>query len=151
MNSYTLSVVSDGLRLTDLQTEMECIQLSLQRPLLSLNVNPYSRNFVPETPTALTCIHHASLPQLFPSRLDTSPVHAAVFASPGNHHLAMTAFNSASNVTASLIVSVITGSGEEIASPRLLHSPYSATRAIVNFTLKYLPPNAKRILFVTSR
>ena len=77
----------------------------------------------------------------------------------------MTAFNSASNITASLLVDVVVVAGgtdggadykngaadDGIAPPRLLHAPFGVTKSIVNFTLKSLPEDAKRVLFVTSR
>ena len=76
----------------------------------------------------------------------------------------MTAFNSASNLTASLVVAVTQPSlGDDVddddetdesfvsSPPRLIHAPHSVTKTNVNFTLKSLPVNAKRVLFVTSR
>ena len=96
--------------------------------------------------------------QLSASRVDTSPIHASVFPSAGNHPLSMTAFNSASNVTASLLVAVVVAdndddleAADDVTPARLIHAPFSISGAPVNFTLRSLPVEAKRVLFVTSR
>ena len=100
------------------------------------------------------CLSLLFIFQLSVSRVDTSPIHASVFPSAGNHPLSMTAFNSASNVTASLLVAVAENDpdvDDDVTSARLIHAPFGVTGSPVNFTLKSLPIDAKRALFVTSR